>query len=203
MSVNQAGIGFLGTSSHTLVYHTKFVSLAAPAAKVLYGKSLLLSGQISARTSGVAITILGWKYGHSAPTRIGAVKTGKDGHWSFRVRPGIQTGYVARWGASDSAKLLVGVQPLATLTQLGDGRIATHIAAGRSFAGRNVQLQQLQSGLGWHTVTQMPLNHNSSAIFPALSSVGANSTLRIAMSVNEAGAGFLGTTSHAFSYHSV
>lgn len=66
-----------------------------------------------------------------------------------------------------------------------------------------MQLQQLQLGLGWRTITQMPLNRNSSAIFPAVATVGANSTLRIAMSVNEAGAGFLGTTSHAFLYHSV
>jgi hypothetical protein len=203
MSVNEAGIGYLGASSHPLAYHTKFVSLAASVTKVLFGKALVLSGQISARTSGESITILGWKYGHSAPTKIGVVKTVKNGRWSLRVRPGIQTGYVARWGASDSTKILIGVEPLATLTQLADGRVSTHIAAAGSFAGRKVQLQQLQLGLGWRTVTQMPLNHNSSAIFPTLATVGANSTLRIAMSVNEAGAGFLGTTSHAFIYHSV
>lgn len=203
MSVNTAGIGYLGTSSHTLAYHSKFVSLAAPEAKVLYGKSLVLSGQISARSSGESITILGWKYGHSAPVKIGVTTTRQDGVWSFRVQPGIQTGYVARWGASDSIKMLIGVEPLATLTQLADGRIATHIAAAKSFAGRKVQLQELQLGLGWRTVTQMPLNSNSSAIFPPLSAVAANSTLRIAMSVNEAGAGFLGTLSHAFTYHSV
>jgi hypothetical protein len=203
MSVNEAGAGYLGTSSHALAYHTKFVSLAAPVTKVLFGKSLVLAGQISARTSGESITILGWKYGHSAPARIGVVRTGKDGRWSLRVKPGIQTGYVARWGGSDSTKLLIGVEPLATLSQLGNGRISTHIAAAASFAGRKVQLQQLQLGLGWRTVTQMPLNRNSSAVFPALATVGANSTLRIALSVNEAGAGFLGTTSHPFVYHSV
>jgi hypothetical protein len=203
MSVNQAGIGYLGTSSHALAYHTKFVSLAAPVTKVLFGKTLVLSGQISARMSGESITILGWKYGHSAPVKLGVTKTRTDGRWSFRVKPGIQTGYVARWGASDSVKMLIGVEPLATLTQLGDGRISTHIAAAASFAGRKVQLQQLELGLGWRTLTQMPLNRDSSAVFPALSTSSANSTLRIAMSVNEAGAGFLGTLSHAFLYHSV
>jgi hypothetical protein len=203
MSVNQAGAGLLGTTSHPFVYNTKFVSLAVPVTKVLFGKKTVLSGQISARTSGQPITILAWKYGHSSPSKIGTVKTRADGRWSFAVRPAIQTSYVARWGGSDSVKVLIGVEPLATLTQLADGRISTHIAAGRSFAGKKVQLQQLRLGLGWRTLIQMPLNRNSSAVFSPLSTSSANSPLRIAMSVNQAGAGFLGTLSHAFTYHSV
>ena len=47
MSVNQAGAGYLGTTSHQLAYQTKFVSLAIPATKVLFGNSLRLSGQVS------------------------------------------------------------------------------------------------------------------------------------------------------------
>jgi hypothetical protein len=199
MSVNQAGAGFLGTTSHTLIYRAKFVSIAAPTTRVLFGHSVVLSGQISGLRSGEAITILGWKYGHSAPAKLGTVTTSAGGHWRFSVSPTIQTGYAARWAQADSDKLLVGVQPLATLTMLASGRISTHIAAGRSFAGQKVQLQQLTSGTGWKTIDEMPLNANSSVVFPARSGSGG-STLRIAMSVNQAGSGFLGTTSHEFAY---
>jgi hypothetical protein len=201
MSVNQAGAGYLGATSHPLAYQTKFVSLAIPATKVLFGKALELSGQVSSRKSGEQITILAWRYGQSAPSEVGTINTVGGGHWSFPVRPKIQTSYVARWVSSDSVKLLVGVEPLATLTKLANGRIATHIAAGRSFAGKKVQLQELKLGLGWRTIEQLPLNAGSSAVFPALAASGGT-TLRIALSVNQAGAGFLGTISHAFTYRS-
>jgi hypothetical protein len=200
MSVNQAGAGYLGTTSHELAYQTKFVSLAIPATKVLFGNSLRLSGQVSSLKKGEKITILAWKYGQSAPTPIKTISTVAGGHWSFRVSPTIQTSYVARWVSSDSVKVLVGVEPLATLTMLPNGRISTHIAAGHSFVGKNVQLQWLRLGVGWQTIEQLPLNQNSSAVFPALS--GRNgSALRIALSVNQAGVGFLGSISHAFTYH--
>jgi hypothetical protein len=199
MSVNQAGAGYLGATSHTLLYRTKFVSIAAGTTKVLFGNAVVLSGQISGLRSGEAITILGWKYGHSAPAKIGTVKTGPGGHWTFKVSPRIQTGYAARWASSDSDRVLIGVQPLATLTMLTDGRISTHIAAGRSFTGQKVQLQQFTTAGGWQTIEEMPLNANSSVIFPALST-SASPTLRIAMSVNQTGVGFLGTTSHEFVY---
>ena len=199
MSVNQAGAGLLGTTSHTLLYHTKFVSLNAKATQVLFGNSLTLSGQTSVRTAGQTITILAWRYGNSSPTKIATFKTVTGGHWSFKVSPTIQTSYAARWGASDSDKVVIGVKPLATLTMLADGRISTHIAAGRSFGGQKVQLQELVSGSSiWQTITELPLNAKSSAVFSALSAGGK--TLRIAMSVNQAGAGFLGTSSHEFIY---
>ena len=98
-------------------------------------------------------------------------------------------------------KVTIGVEPLATLTTFADGRIATRIQAGHSFAGRKVQLQELGQGqAGWRTIQQMPLNANSRVVFPALSTSG-DVTLRIALSVNQAGVGFLGSTSHPFTYH--
>jgi hypothetical protein len=200
MSVNQAGVGYLGASSHAFAYHKRFVSLAVPQLKVLFGKSLTLSGEISTRTSEQAISIRAGKYGHSELTKIGTVMTGKYGHWSFRIRPTIQTIYVARWMSTNSHKLVIGVEPLATLHMLADGRIATHIAASRSLTGRQIQLQQLKPGQGgWQTIEKMPLNSHSSAIFTALSA-SRHPTLRVAMSVNEAGVGFLGSTSHPFIY---
>jgi hypothetical protein len=200
MSVNQAGAGYLGASSHELAYQTKFVSILAPATKVLYGKSLSLTGQISSLTSSEKITILAWKFGRSAPVKVGSVSTLAGGHWSFPVKPGIQTSYVARWGGSTSTKILVGVEPLATLSTLANGRIAANVSAGSSFTGKKILLQELRLGVGWRTISQGALNRHSSFIFPQLVASRTNQTLRLAMSVNQAGAGFLGTLSHAFIY---
>ena len=57
MSVNQAGVGYLGASSHAFSYHARFVSVGVPALKVLFGKSLIISGQISTRTSEQSISM--------------------------------------------------------------------------------------------------------------------------------------------------
>jgi hypothetical protein len=59
-----------------------------------------------------------------------------------------------------------------------------------------VKLQQRSSG-SWRTLAQMPLDSHSSAIFTK--KLGT-STIRIAISVNQAGPGFLGSTSGVLGY---
>ena len=201
MSVNEAGAGYLGTTSHD-AHLSDEVRLARDP-----GDEGALRQIDPAFRPGLESEE--WRADHDPRLEVRSVGSGKGrhgqhgltgGHWSFPVKPTIQTSYVARWVSSNSVKLLVGVEPLATLNMLANGRIATHIAAGHSFAGRKVQLQELKLGIGWRTIEQLPLNRSSSAVFPALSASG-DTALRIAFSVNQAGAGFLGTISHAFTYH--
>ena len=78
-------------------------------------------------------------------------------------------------------------------------RVWTHVGAGRSLAGRAVQVQQLVEGQ-WHTIAKMKLNRSSEATFPVAKLPGGTSTLRIAMSVNQAGTGLLGAFSRPFVY---
>jgi hypothetical protein len=59
-----------------------------------------------------------------------------------------------------------------------------------------VQLQRL-SGSRWQTVAKQPLGSTSSATFSGSLS---RSLIRVAMSVNQAGKGFLGSTSHPLYY---
>ena len=74
-----------------------------------------------------------------------------------------------------------------------------HVDAGRSLKGRDVQVQQLVEGQ-WKTVAKMPLNGGNEAIFSADQLPGGTSQLRIAMSVNQAGAGYMGAFSEPFVY---
>ena len=82
---------------------------------------------------------------------------------------------------------------------ISGGRVWTHVGAGRSLVGRAVQVQQLVEGQ-WHTIAKARLNRNSEATFPAAKLPGGTSTLRIAMSVNQAGTGLLGAFSRTFVY---
>ena len=67
-----------------------------------------------------------------------------------------------------------------------------HASAARSFAGRAVQIQRLNAPTGqWVTLRKVQLNSKSSARVTLPLPKGVN-RLRVTMSVNQAGAGYLG-----------
>jgi hypothetical protein len=143
-------------------------------------------------SSGRHVAIIATPYGHRA-TRVATVTTGKDGRFSLSVRPRIMTTYQARLGAiRPSVAMTVGVRPAMKIVQLQSGKLRTQVRAARSFRGRMVQLQKLV-GSSWKTVEKRPLGRGSTTTFaPSL----PRSIVRVAMSVNQAGAGYLGTASH-------
>ena len=100
---------------------------------------------------------------------------------------------------STSTSITVGVQPGMTLTKITKGRISTHVTGASSFAGKFVKLQHL-TGSSWITVKQLRLNGNSTAIFSATVLPKGHSTIRVVMSVNQAGPGYLGGKSRTLSY---
>jgi len=127
--------------------------------------------------------------------------TAADGSYSFIVAPTIATSYQASWKGAYATPTSVQVQPKLTLGR-NNGWII-HAAAGVSFAGRSVQLQRLNRLTGqWVTLRKVMLNAKSSArvlLNPKLPK-GLNE-LRVTMSVNQAGAGFLGAISPTVKYH--
>jgi hypothetical protein len=201
MSVNQAGAGYLATSSHALAYKAFGLTIDAANYKVLYGHKVMLSGQLMNGRAGQVISIVARPYGRSAPLMVASVKTGASGHWSVTVKPKIQTAYQARWAsAQSSAQLTVGVRPLVSIRELGNGNVWAHVQASNPFAGKIVKLQQLTVGGAWLTVAQHPLDKKSVAVFATSL---PTSSIRVAMSVNQAGVGLLGTMSHSLAYHTV
>jgi hypothetical protein len=198
LSINEAGPGYLGSNSHALAYHAFELTLVPQAVKVLFGHSTLLHGRLWNGQAGQTIAIKAWTFKHSSPVTIATVTTGANGVWSYRVAPRIQTSYQAHWTSLHaSARERVGVAPAITISRLTGRRIATHVTAGKSFAGHMVIVQRQVAPGVWAKVAQVALNRNSSAIvhltLPA-------SMVRIAMSVNEAGPGYLAATSRALVY---
>ena len=91
------------------------------------------------------------------------------------------------------------MKPAVTVSQLGDGTIWTHIAAGHSFLGQPVELQkqvrhELDDGLEGHTERNVE-HHVPGAV------AAGTETVRVAFSVNQAGAGFLGANSNPLLFH--
>jgi hypothetical protein len=118
------------------------------------------------------------------------VLTAADGSFNFIVSPQILTTYQASWKGAFATPTTVQVQPRLSLGR-NNGWII-HASGGASFAGKSVQFQRLNTATGqWVTLKKPLLNSKSSVKFALKLPKGMNQ-LRVTMSVNQAGAGFLG-----------
>ena len=175
------------------------VTLTASTLAVVYGGSVTLTGTVSTKQAGEKVTVLSQPYGKPSFAPLTTVTSGSGGSWSYTAKPTIRTGYEGKWNKATSATATVGVHPLVSFHVLTRQRLSTKVVAARSFSGRYVQLQR-RSRLGqWVTLSRVRLNANSAAGFGPTLPQGASS-LRIAMSVNQAGAGYLGGTSRTIIY---
>jgi plastocyanin len=176
------------------------LTLATSKPQVVYGGTVTLSGTISSKQAGEKVSVLAQPFGSSSFSSIADVTTGAGGSWSFTVKPTIRTGYEAKWKSATSSAATVGVRPLVTFHVLSGGRFSTKVVAARSFSGRSVQLQRRSSFGQWVTIKRVRLNTSSAAVFRATVPRGTSS-LRIAISVNQAGSGYLAGISRTIVFH--
>jgi hypothetical protein len=175
------------------------VTLNPSTVKVLYGHHVTLSGRVYGKAPGAAVTLLAWHHNASAPVKVAVVHTDRKGRYSFKVLPARQTQYKVRDAATLSRAITVGVEPSLALKEMGDGRIAAHVAPARAMAGKFVELELLHGGV-WSVIHKSKLSHAGATTFGPLPASRSGS-VRLALSVNEAGAGYLGALSHALAYH--
>jgi hypothetical protein len=168
--------------------------------QIVHGHFATLSGAVSSRLSGVTVTILSEQFGTTSFKTIGTALTGAGGSWTFQAKPGIQTAYEANTPDGTSAPTTIGVRPAMSLRVITKHRVTTRVVAGSSFRGKQVQLQVLRPGNRWKTVSKVRLNDKSSATFAATKLPKGTTSVRVAMSVNQAGPGYLGGFSRTISY---
>jgi hypothetical protein len=175
-----------------VTFTTAGVSLTVSTLQLVYGRgAVTLSGTVSSRRAGEQVAVLGRRYDESSFRTLATVTTGNGGTWGFVASPGIGSTYAARWNDATSAAIAVGVRPRIAFRALTRGRFSVRVLATRSFAGRFVKLQRRTSRGVWVTVRRARLNLSSARIFRATLPRG-RSALRVVMSVNQAGAGYLG-----------
>jgi hypothetical protein len=180
--------GFGTTHGADATFTTVGVTLAAPAQRVVFGRRLMLSGTVPTRRAGEVVTVLAQVYGRDSFESVASVTTAADGSWRYLARPRIRTAYAVSWERGRSAAFVVAVRPALSLRRTASGTLLTRASGIRSFAGRTVQLQRRTAGR-WRTIARLRLNRRSSAVFRTLPR--GTSTLRVAMSVNQAGPGYL------------
>jgi hypothetical protein len=165
----------------------------------VYGQHVTISGAVSTGQTGETVTVYAQRYGDGSFRSVATVLTTTGGAWSYVARPSIRTDYEAVWKTATSPHVTVGVHPLVSLRTLKGARFSVHVTAGRSFAGRYVKLARLSALHQWVTVGVGRLNSSSTVIFHPKLPRGV-SKLRATISVNQAGAGYLGGTSRVISY---
>jgi hypothetical protein len=180
-------------------FATTGVTIRASTLAVVFGQHVTLSGAVSGGQSGETVTVYAQRFGESSFRSIATVLTAAGGAWSYAAKPSIRTEYEASWKTAPSSPVAVGVHPLVSLRALTGGRFSTHVSAGRSFARRYVKLQRLSALGQWVIVSTKQLNARSTAVFHPKLPKGI-SKLRITISVNQAGAGYLGGISRTISF---
>ena len=166
------------------------VTLAASTGTVVALRSVRLSGKVASGRADETVTVFAQRFANGSFTALATVLTDAGGTWSLTVRPMIATTYKGVWNGSTSSTVTVAVRPAVTLRALPRLRFATRVLAARSFAGRTVQLQRHLLDGRWLTIARTRLNSSSAAVFQPKLKRG-RSTLRVAISVNQAGGGYL------------
>ena len=175
------------------------ITMAQTALRVVAGQYVRLSGSVFGGQTGVALTIRSQPFGESVLTPLATVYSGADGTWTYLARPLVTTTFQASANGGTSPQLTIGVQPAVSLHLISGARFSTRVTAASSFAGKIVQFQRSSYGR-WVTVKRERLNASGVAYFSASLLPRGKSAIRIALSVNEAGPGYLAGFSRTLAY---
>ena len=173
------------------------VILDQPVQRVVFGNYVRLSGKVSSGQAGITVTVLAEKFGATSFSQISTVLTGSGGGWTYLAKPGIATMYQVSANGGSSSTTTIGVQPAVSLQLITGGRFASRVFSELSLTGRVVQLRHLV-GTRWATITRARLNPG--AIFAVGVLPRGISQIRVALSVNQAGPGYLGGFSRTLTY---
>jgi plastocyanin len=176
------------------------LTFATSFPQIIYGNAVTLSGQINSKKAGEQVVLTHQPYGQPSPIVLATVITGTDGTFSFLTKPRILTTYQASWKGAQSLVVATAVKPAISFGRMNG--FVTRVYAGRSMARKQVQLQRLSRFGQWVTIKRVSLDLNSRAQFRAALPFGV-SRLRIAMSVNQAGVGYLGAFSREITFRRI
>ncbi len=166
------------------------VTVATSTGTVIARHVVTLSGRVASGAANERVALFAQRYGSGSFTAVATVLTDSGGTWRLVVRPAVGTTYKVIWNGSTSSTVTIAVRPAVTLRALPRLRFATTVAGAHSFAGRTVQLQRHLLDGRWLTIARARLDSHSAAVFRPKLKLG-RSTLRVAISVNQAGGGYL------------
>jgi len=176
------------------------VSLATSAPIVKFGTQITLSGVVSNKKSGEAVTLTYLPADQTTKQVLTTLLTGSSGAFTYSLTPQIGTTYQAQWKGAESS-VIVQVQPVIKLPAAVRGFFHFYVTAAGSmdgrFAGHYVWLQRWSPPLAkWLSYRKLVLGAHSGRVFPtSYAPRHARTSLRILLPQDQAGTGYLETWS--------
>jgi plastocyanin len=193
----------------TYVYHDTFkptqrgvVRVVGPAPSVAAGVSppIVIAGS-AVRISGAitpagvdTVIVYAQPYPMVSWVEIGRLQTGTNGVFEFSHTPTILTSYKVAWRARESAVVRTAVAPRLSLVKIRSWFVVRARAA-KSFSGRWVYVQRLNQFGQWVSLRKVFLNRQSTQRFKLPTLRTGVSRLRVFMTTNQAGAGYVFSSS--------
>jgi len=158
---------------------------------IVYGQQVTLSGTVSSGNANENVTVYQQPYPQTSFAQLTTVLTTTNGAWNLVLTPSpkILTQFQAKWNGRTSVTVGVQVRPRIRLGY-HNGKFTTIVQSAVSHAGRSVLAQRLSRFGQWVTLKRVRLGGKSSAVFRLRLPKG-KSRIRVAMSINQAGAGYL------------
>ena len=176
------------------------VSIGSSTGIMVAGSQIHLGGAISPAAVGDIVTIWAQPFGQASFVKLQDVQTTTNGVYDFITSPQILTSYKATWKGKTSAIINVAVSPHLTLSHVGSWFVARAQAPAKSFAGRWVYVQRLTRFGDWVKIKKVFLNRQGAKRFKLRGLPNGMNRVRILMSTNQAGAGYIFGTSSTLSF---
>ena len=174
------------------------VTIGATVPLINYGQSTSISGTVSSKKAGETVSIYGQPYGQVSPVKLADVLSTANGVWAYPVKPTLLTYYTAHWKNLVSQQ--VGVQLRPTIMWSTNKLFGSVVVkSDRSLTGRKVYLQKFTQFGQWVKIKGVILGKASHAYF-RLKLPRGRYQLRIFMSYNQVGAGYLDGISRTVTY---
>ena len=166
------------------------VSIGASTPLIVYGQLVMLSGVVSNHLDNEQVTVYQQPYPQTSFSQVTKVVTAAGGAWSFIVRPQILSSYEVKWRNATSTIVTIQERPMVGFTHVG--RIFyTRATVARDLAGKIVFVQRLSHFGQWVKIRRLTLRAKGFRQFRMPHLPRGLSRLRVFMSLNQAGAGYL------------
>ena len=166
------------------------ITIATAAPIIDYGQTTHISGAVSNAKAGETVTVWAQAYGTVSPVQVATLLTAANGVWDLVVKPTLLTTYQAHWKATVSQQVGVQLRPAVAFSaykRYGSVKVKTD----RSLSGKKVYLQKFSRFHEWVKVRPVVLGNGSGKRFLLGLPRGHRYAVRIFMSLNQVGAGYL------------
>jgi plastocyanin len=170
------------------------VSVGVSPPIVTAGTGVHITGLISPAAVGDTVIIYAQQYPQVSYVEIARVLTTTNGVYDFTHTPTILTAYKAAWKGKESAVVRTAVAPALSLSRVGSWFVVRARAA-KSFYARWVYVQRLNAFGQWVSLRKVFLNRGSAQRFKLRTLRRGLSRIRVYMTTNQAGAGYVFSSS--------